>query len=179
MLLIILILTGAGYAAYVGLGLKSRIGATRTPVPGARAVHLDSGKYDVYFELPGGGYNKYGEFNAPSRLRVSIASPGTRSLPLLGYSGRSYVGSTGSQGLATDTVQIPQAGVYRIRTQWPNGAVYHSTVVLGVAPGTAYIRLIIAGLIALLAFIMLCILGPGTLSMLREGRHAPADTSGP
>jgi hypothetical protein len=165
----------------VGLGLEARIGATRTPVPGERAVRLEAEKYDIYFELPG-DYNKYNEFYAPSDLRVSIAPLGERSLPLAGYSGLSYVGSTGSQGLAIYTVEIPQDGIYRIRTQWPGGALNRATVVLGVLPGSAYIRLIVAGVIALLAFITLCVLGPGTVSMLRSAGQtgasgAPATSS--
>jgi hypothetical protein len=173
LLLIFLVFAGAGYAGYVGLGLKARIGATRTPVPGERAVRLQASNYDVYFELPG-DYTKYNEFYAPSDLRVSIAAPGERSMPLAGYRGLSYVGSTGSQGLAIDTVEIPHDGVYRIRTRWPGGAFNGATVVLGVPAGSAYIRLIVAGVIALLAFITLCILGPGTVSMLRSASEAGA-----
>jgi hypothetical protein len=147
-------------------GSGSRRGSER---PG----RLEAEKYDIYFELPG-DYNKYNEFYAPSDLRVSIAPPRERSLRLAGYSGLSYVGSTGSQGLAIDTVEIPQDGIYRIRTQWPGGALNRATVVLGVLPGSAYIRLIVAGVIALLAFITLCVLGPGTLSMLRSAGQTGA-----
>jgi hypothetical protein len=171
LLLLLLVVTGAGYAAYVGLGLKARIGATRTAVPGRHEIRLATGKYDVYFELPG-DYDKYNEFAEPSDLAVRIVPLGGRALPLTPYGGASYIGSNTSKALAIDTVEVPQSGLYRIVTGWPGGRRYHSTVVLGVPPGAAYIKLAVSGVIALLAFIALCILGPGTISVLRHGTEA-------
>jgi hypothetical protein len=166
-LLLLLVVAGGGYAAHVGLGLKARIGATRTAVPGRRDVHLAAGKYDVYFELPG-DYDKYNQFSEPPGLAVIVAPARGRPLPLARSGGASYVGSSTSKALAIDTVEVPDAGLYRIATRWPGGGPYHSTVVLGVPPGTAYIRLAAGGVVAILAFIALCILGPGTIYLLRH-----------
>jgi hypothetical protein len=177
LLLLLLVVTGAGYAAYVGLGPKARIGATRTAVPGRREIRLAADKYDVYFELPG-DYDKYNQFAEPSDLAVRIAPLGGRPLPLAPYGGASYVGSSTSKALAIDTVEVPHSGLYRVVTRWPGGRRYHSTVVLGVPPGTAYIRLAAGGVIALLAFIALCILGQGTIYLLRHGTQVDDRSTG-
>jgi hypothetical protein len=177
LLLLALVLAGAGYAVYVGVGLKARIGATRTAVPGRRALRLAAGKYDVYFELPG-DYDQHNQFTEPSDLAVSIAPFGGRPLPLAPYGGASYVGSSTSKALAIDEVTIPHSGLYRLATRWPGGRAYHSTVVLGAPPGSAYIRLAISGVIAVLAFIALCILGPGTIALLRQGTQLDAPSIG-
>jgi hypothetical protein len=178
LLLGLLVVAGEGYAAYIGLGLKARIGATRTPVPRRHDVRLAAGKYDVYFELPG-DYDKYNQFAEPSDLAVAVAQLGGRPLPLARYAGTSYIGSSTAKALAIDTVEVPRSGLYRIATHWPGGGRYHSTVVLGVPPGTAYIRLVAGGVIALLAFILLCILGPGTVALLRQGSQQDDRRAGP
>ncbi len=140
---------------------KGRIGATRTQVPGSVETDLDAGKYVIYYEP----YLGVSPFSAPRDLHVSVTPVSGRPLPLGSYFGSGYVGSTGSQGRAIATVQVPHAGLYVIAAGGADASLLSAgaTVVLGVSTGWATIRMAVAFVIALLAFIALCNLFSGRL----------------
>ncbi|MEA2451129.1 MAG: hypothetical protein QOG63_3061 [Thermoleophilaceae bacterium] len=139
----------------------TRIGATRTPVPGARGVRLDAGKYVVYYEAGTTG----GDIGLarPRGVTVRIETSSSAPLPLRTYGGNFHTGSSYVDARAFLTVEIPRAGNYRIiatgRSSQPIVA-SSPRIVLGVPTGGNVLRLVGAGLLALLAFIALCILVP-------------------
>jgi Short C-terminal domain len=145
------------YAWHASHFLKGRIGATRTFVPGTTQAQLPAGKYVIYYELPG-ALKGFGE---PHGMTVSVSPAAGAPLPLHGYSGELYVGSTGSLGHAFDTVNLPDSGVYTIRASAPASVTSSgSTVVLGKPEGWLIFKVAGAGSIALLAAIFAMILLP-------------------
>jgi hypothetical protein len=139
----------------------TRIGATRTPVPGARDVRLDAGKYVIYYEAGTTG----GDIGLarPRGVSVHIQTPSAAPLPLRTYGGNFHTGSSHVDARAFMTVEIPRAGNYRIiatgRSSQPIVA-RSPRIVLGEPTGGKILRLVGAGVLALLAFIALCILLP-------------------
>jgi hypothetical protein len=139
----------------------TRIGATRTPVPGARDVRLDAGKYVIYYEAGTTG----GDIGLarPRGVSVRIQTPSAAPLPLRTYGGNFHTGSSHVDARAFMTVEIPRAGNYRIiatgRSSQPIVA-RSPRIVLGEPTGGKILRLVGAGVLALLAFIALCILLP-------------------
>jgi hypothetical protein len=138
----------------------TRIGATRTPVPGARDVRLDAGKYVIYYEAgTTGGIG----LARPRGVSVRIETPSPAPLPLRTYDGNFHTGSPHVDALAFLTVEIPRAGNYRIiatgRSSQPIVA-RNPRIVLGEPTGGKILWLTGAGVLALLAFIALCILLP-------------------
>jgi Short C-terminal domain len=152
------------YALHTSHSLKGRIGATRTFVPGSTRTELPAGKYVLYYELPG-ALKGFGE---PHGLAVSVSPAGGGALPLHGYGGTLYVGSTGSLGHAFETVTLPRSEIYTIRATGPSSlADSGSTVVLGKPEGWLIFRVAGAGSIALLAAIFaLVLLPPGWMLYL-------------
>jgi hypothetical protein len=138
----------------------TRIGATRTPVPGARDVRLDAGKYVIYYEA--GTTGDVG-LARPRGVSVRIQTPSAAPLPLRTYGGNFHTGSSNVDARAFLTVEIPRAGNYRIiatgRSSQPIVA-RNPRIVLGEPTGGEILRLVGAGVLALLAFIALCILLP-------------------
>jgi hypothetical protein len=139
----------------------TRIGATRTPVPGARDVRLDAGKYVIYYEAGTTG----GDISLarPRGVSVSIETPSSAPLPLRTYGGNFHTGSSHVDARAFLTVEVPRGGNYRIiatgRSSQPIVA-SGPRIVLGEPTGGKVLRLVGAGVLALLAFIALCILLP-------------------
>ncbi|MEA2471583.1 MAG: hypothetical protein QOE38_2582 [Thermoleophilaceae bacterium] len=144
----------------------TRIGATRTPVPGARDVRLDAGKYVIYYEAgTTGGIG----LARPRGVSVRIETPSPAPLPLPlplplhTYSGNFHTGSSKVDARAFLTVEIPRAGNYRIiatgRSSQPIVA-RSPRIVLGEPTGGKILQLVGAGVLALLAFIALCNLVP-------------------
>jgi hypothetical protein len=138
----------------------TRIGATRTPVPGARDVRLDAGKYVIYYEASTtGGIG----LARPRGVSVRVETPSPAPLPLRTYGGNFHTGSSHVDARAFLTVDIPRAGNYRIvatgRSSQPIVA-GNPRIVLGEPTGGKVLRLVGAGVLALLAFIALCILLP-------------------
>jgi hypothetical protein len=138
----------------------TRIGATRTPVPGARDVRLDAGKYVIYYEAgTTGGIG----LARPRGVSVRIQAPSAAPLSLRTYGGNFHTGSSKVDALAFLTVDVPRAGNYRIiatgRSSQPIVA-RSPRIVLGEPTGGKVLRLVGAGVLALLAFIALCNLLP-------------------
>lgn len=138
----------------------TRIGASRTPVPGARDVRLDAGKYVIYYEA---GTTGGIALARPRGISVRIETLSRAPLPLRTYGGNFHTGSSHVDARAFLTVEIPRAGTYRIiatgRSAQPIVA-SGPRVVLGEPTGGKVLRLVGAGVLALLAFIALCILLP-------------------
>jgi hypothetical protein len=139
----------------------TRIGATRTPVPGARDVRLDAGKYVIYYEASTTGGNI--GLARPRGVSVRIETPSSAPLPLRRYGGNFHTGSSHVDARAFLTVETPRAGNYRIiasgRSSQPIVA-SSPRIVLGEPTGGKILRLVGASVLALLAFIALCILLP-------------------
>jgi hypothetical protein len=140
----------------------TRIGATRTPVPGARDVRLDAGKYVIYYEAGTTGGIGLARPRGVS-VRIETPSPAPLPLPLRTYGGNFHTGSSKVDARAFLTVEIPRAGNYRIivtgRSSQPIVA-RNPRIVLGEPTGGKILRLVGAGVLALLAFIALCFLLP-------------------
>jgi hypothetical protein len=139
----------------------TRIGATRTPVPGARDVRLDAGKYVIYYEAGTTGGNI--GLARPRGVSVRIETPSRAPLPLRTYGGNFHTGSSYVDARAFLTVEIPRAGNYRIIAAGRSSqSIVASSprIVLGEPTGGKVLRLVGAGVLALLAFIALCILLP-------------------
>jgi hypothetical protein len=140
----------------------TRIGATRTPVPGARDVRLDAGKYVIYYEAGTTGGIGLARPRGVS-VRIETPSPAPLPLPLRTYGGNFHTGSAKVDALAFLTVEIPRAGNYRIiatgRSSQPIVA-RNPRIVLGEPTGGKILQLVGAGVLALLAFIALCNLVP-------------------
>jgi hypothetical protein len=146
----------------------TRIGATRTPVPGVRDVRLDAGKYVVYYEAgTTGGIG----LARPRGVSVRIDMPPGTPLPLRAYAGNFHTGTSNVDARAFLTVEIPRAGNYRIiatgRSSQPVVA-SSPRIVLGEPTGGKVLRLVGAGVLALLAFIALCILLPQRWGRVRR-----------
>jgi hypothetical protein len=141
----------------------TRIGATRTPVPGARDVKLDAGKYVIYYEAGTTGGDIGLARPRGVSVRIETPSPASLPLPLRTYGGNFHTGSSKVDALAFLTVEIPRAGNYRIiatgRSSQPIVA-RSPRIVLGEPTGGKVLQLVGAGVLALLAFIALCILLP-------------------
>jgi hypothetical protein len=146
----------------------TRIGATRTPVPGARDVRLDAGKYVIYYEA---GTTGGIALARPRGVSVRIESPSPAPLPLRTYGGNFHTGSSHVDARAFLTVEIPRAGNYRLvatgRSSQPIVA-RNPRIVLGEPTGGNVLRLTGAGVLALLAFIALCILLPRWWGRMRR-----------
>jgi hypothetical protein len=146
----------------------TRIGATRTPVPGARDVRLDAGKYVIYYEAGTTGGIGLAQ---PRGVSVRVETSSSAPLPLRTYGGNFHTGGSTIDARAFLTVEIPRAGSYRIiatgRSSQPIVA-SNPRIVLGEPTGGKILRLIGAGVLALLAFIALCILLPKWWSSLRR-----------
>jgi hypothetical protein len=141
----------------------TRIGATRTPVPGARDVKLDAGKYVIYYEAGTTGGDIGLARPRGVSVRIETPSPAPLPLPLRTYGANFHTGSSKVDARAFLTVEIPRAGNYRIiatgRSSEPIVA-RSPRIVLGEPTGGKILQLVGAGVLALLAFIALCILLP-------------------
>ena len=83
----------------------TRIGDTRTPVPGSTDVKLESGKHTVFYEVAEGG-----SIDVPP-LEVAIHPQGNRApLELDGFSGDLDLTSGGRHATAIGTVRVPEDG---------------------------------------------------------------------
>lgn len=148
----------------------TRIGATRTPVPGSRDAELGAGKYVVYYAA---GTTGGAGLARPRGVQVRIAAPGQPPLPLRPYSGNFHIGSSHVDARAFLTVRVPRAGRYRIVTSGHSDQPINASaprIVLGVPTGGRILRLVGGGVLALLAFIGLCFAVPAAVGR-RPPRH--------
>ena len=119
-------------------GMEVRIGSTRTPLPGARTMTLDAGKHVVFYEAPAAS-GAAADLQVPA-VRVELAAPGGRPLPLAGYFGSFTVdGTDGRSGIAIHTARVPRAGSYVLRTAG-GGLHQQEAVVLGRPIGARVVR---------------------------------------
>jgi hypothetical protein len=137
----------------------TRIGATRTRAPGARDVRLDATKYVVFYEVaersvPSGGDGSTGDIPIPPRLDVKIRRGGDGPpLPLDDYATDFHVSGGTRAARAVWTVQVPEAGRYRIAAAGAFGA-DEPAVVLGRPVGRRVVRLV-AGIFGIVGGFML------------------------
>jgi hypothetical protein len=88
---------------------ETRIGDTRTAVPGSHEVELEARKHTVFYEVEEGG-----SIDVPP-LEVAIRPEGDRPpLALEDFSGNFDLTSGGRQATAIATVRVPEEGRYRI-----------------------------------------------------------------
>lgn len=116
----------------------TRLGETRTPVPGALGVKLESGKHTVFYEV-----DEDGSIEVP-RLAIDIRAEGDGApLELDGFSGDLDLTSGGRHATAIGTVRVPQERRYRIRVTSRVDA-ESPAVVLGRPITARVVRLLVA-----------------------------------
>ena len=122
----------------IGALSETRIGQTRTPVPGAREAELESGTHTVFYEVEAGH-----SIDVP-RLDIAISSgEGGPRLELDGFSGDLDITSGGRAATAIGSVRVPADGRYRIRVTSRAGAA-SPAVVLGRPLTGRIVRLVLA-----------------------------------
>ena len=144
------------YDAIDSLADGARRGETRTPIPGATEVHLDEGKYVVFYEVDASSVAAAEDIAVPS-LDLSIRRDGDGpALALDDYGSSFTVDSGGRAAKAALTVQLPSDGRYRINVSGrPQAA--DPAVVLG-KPVTRRVLRLVLGLAAFLSGLGLGIL---------------------
>ena len=124
----------------------TRIGDTRTAVPGARDMELDEGRHTVFYEIDEDFVLRSGddtEVPVPP-LEVTIRRRGDgRALDLDDYGGSFDVTSGGRAATAVRTVNVPRGGVYRLRASGRAGGA-SPAVVLGKPVTRRALRLVVA-----------------------------------
>ena len=149
----------------------TRIGATRTPMPGARIVTLDSGKHTVFYEVDDGAAD--GEEIEVPALDVSVRpAKGGEPLELEGFSGDLDLTSAGRAATAVGAVRVPEDGRYRVAATGEADAAAPA-VVLG-RPITARVLRLLVAIAAVFTGVCLGILVGAVALALRAGRRHPA-----
>ena len=144
-----------------------RIGSTRTPVPGTRAVRLQAQKYVIYSEVPiADRDDDQAGALADSSLRIDSAAH--EPIALADYENDLHVTTDDLDIRAVLTVRIPHPGAYRITTDGPARSAGTPTVVLGDPTGSSIVRVIAGGLAALFGAIALIGLVPAWISRRRR-----------
>jgi hypothetical protein len=143
-LLVALIAAGATIAALAAVELpRGVLEETSTSIPGSREVRLEARRYNVFYD------GDSPEESIPS-LRVLVApAAGGAPLPLEDFSGSLNFGNAQAIG----TMEVPRAGVYRIRTAGEPGLAGDPSVVLGEPTGRLILRVVLGGALAFLGFI--------------------------
>jgi hypothetical protein len=144
------------YDAIDSLADGARQGETRTPIPGSTDVHLDKGKYVVFYEVDASSVPDADSIAVPA-FRLSIRRSGDgRALELEDYGSDFTVDSGGRAARAADTVRVPDDGRYRITTSGrPDDA--DPAVVLG-RPVTRRVLRLVLGLATFVAGLALGLL---------------------
>lgn len=184
MRLLILALGALLAALLVGWGVRgaidaadslsgTRIGATRTPMPGTRIVRLESGKHTVFYEVDDGAAD--GEEIDVPRLDVAIRrAEGGALLELEGFSGDLDLTSGGRAATAAGTVRIPEDGRYRLAVRGKADAAAPA-VVLG-RPITARVLRLLVAVAGVLTGLCLGLLVGAVALALRPGRRCPGSS---
>ncbi|HEX2233150.1 MAG TPA: hypothetical protein VHG69_07275, partial [Thermoleophilaceae bacterium] len=116
---------------------------TSTPIPGSRDVRLEARKYNVF-------YDGSSSDEAIPPLRVLVApARGGEPLPLGDFGGSLNFGN--AQAIAT--VDVPRAGVYRIRTAGRPGLAGHASAVLGEPTGKRVLQIVLGAALAFLGLL--------------------------
>lgn len=140
----------------------TRLGETRTPVPGKRSIHLESRKYVLFFELaeaslPDDPDGSTGDLRVPA-LDLTIRRGGDGSpLALHRYGSDLQVSSGGRAARAFATVRVPRAGTYEIRV--------HSRAD-GSAPAVVLGRPVAGRVLRLVLGILLLVTGLATAALV-------------
>jgi hypothetical protein len=125
---------------------ETRVGATRTPVPGTRNVELEARRYTLFYEV-GSSSVLEGDLDKlpipPLEVTIRRGGDGT-PLPLDDYGGSFTLYDGDRAAKAWRTVQVPEAGRYRIRAAGRPRAL-DLAVVLG-KPVTRRVLRLVAGL---------------------------------
>ena len=159
LLLIFGALAGMALAAVGGVTTVDAIGSfsdvriedTRTPIPGAREVKLDAGKYVLFYEVDDESVSHLdgGPFPVPALdVTVRRAEKGP-ALDLDDYSGDFNVSSGGRAAQAAATLEAPEDGRYEIAAR--TGARASAPAVVLGRPITGRILRLIAGLAGIVA----------------------------
>lgn len=119
----------------IGALSGTRIGDTRTPVPGTREAELQSGRHTVFYEVEEASVESHGPEGGVSidvpPLEIAIRRDGDGpALELDDYSGDLDVTSGGRAATAVRTVRVPDEGLYRISVAGPVDAA-SPAIVLG------------------------------------------------
>ena len=155
LLILAALLVGGGILAVSQISQlrDTRIGATRTTVPGSTDAALSGGRYVLYYESAGAGRNL-----ATPQLSVTIAPvTGAAHVTIKPYGGADFLDRLGFDGRALFNVELPRAAVYRITVTGtpPAEQAGAADIVLGAPVGHKVQVLIIGGLIAVVALLVL------------------------
>ena len=142
----------------------TRIGETRTAIPGERTARLEPGKHVVYYEVdegsvPGSDSGGDGEIAVPAGLPVSIRRDGDgRPLDLDDYGSDFNVSSGGRFAQAAATVEVPEEGSYSIEAGRVDASpASEPAVVLG-RPITGRVLRLVVGIAGIVAGLGLAVL---------------------
>ena len=138
---------GGALAVHAAGALSStRLGETRTALPGTRDVEIDSGRYTVFYEIDEDSVVRSGDESEvpvpPLDITIRSRADG-RPLELEDYGGSFDVTSGGRAATAVRSVRVPENGVYRIRADGRAGDA-SPAVVLGRPITRRVLRLVIA-----------------------------------
>ena len=148
----------------------TRIGDTRTRIPGTRTVDLDDGKYVVYYEVAGDG-----SVTIPAEPATIRRDGDGQPLDLESY-GASFEVSTGDRTAhAAATIEVEEPGRYRIQTR-AAGSGEDPAVVLG-RPVTRRVLGLVAGIAAAMAGLGLGVLVVVVAVALRVRERRRPDTA--
>lgn len=170
------VLLGVGAALVAGAASslsETRIGETRTAVPGERTAELEQRKYVVFYEVDedavgGGGPSvSSGSPDIPVQpdltVRFAPTGNGSPALALDSYDSEFTVESGGRSAIAVSTVEVPRAGTYRVRAS-SRQAESEPAVVLGEPSRDRVLRLVLGivvlgiGALAAVAALVLALL---------------------
>lgn len=179
-----LVLFGVGAVLVVGAAgalSETRIGETRTPVPGQRTVELEERKYILFYEVDedavagGGGPSVSAgspDIPVPPDLAVRITPSGGASPALTfdPYGSEFTVESGGRSAVAINTVDVPRASAYRVRTSGAR-AQSEPAVVLGEPSRDRVLRLVL-GIVVLLLGVLAGITAVVLAILVRRRRRA-------
>lgn len=134
---------------------ETRIGDTRTSVPGTRDVELNDRKYVLFYEVDDGAVADDDQPGAADisvqgdlAVRIAPAGGGSPALAFDRYSGEFTVESGGRSAVAINTVDVPRAGAYRVRATGAR-AESEPAIVLGEPSRERVLRLVL-GIVVLI-----------------------------
>jgi hypothetical protein len=160
-LLVALIAAGLAIAVVSATKLpRAVLEDTSTAVPGSREVRLEERRYNVFYDA-----RSADEPIPPLRVRVLPAGDGA-ALPLEDFGGELTLGD--AQAIAS--VEVPQAGRYRVVTAGETRFSVEPRVVLGEPIGGRILRVVLGGALAFLGLLGSVLLV--VITSLRRRRRA-------
>ena len=181
----LLLAGGLGAAVLVAVGVvllisgierlsETRLGETRTPVPGEREVSLEAQKYVIYYEVDDEFAPSGDGALADPLLDISIRDGDGSSLDTDDYRVNFNVTSGGRYAQAISTVEPSVSGDYRLRVEGDESA-RETAVVLGRPVGERLAGLLVGAIVLVVG---LCIaLFVGIVALV--GRRRPDRAASP